>query len=114
MNPLTIDDARALLPAFALDALDGAEQEAMLDALQRFPELHAELDTFVKTVHTLGTTETVAPAPICGSVSCTVWPTTTWTQCRQHPHRLRVLHQPVCGNRRRCIRNGVVSFRSSP
>lgn len=63
MNPLTIDDARALLPAFALDALDGAEQEAMLDALQRFPELHAELDTFVKTVHTLGTTETVAPAP---------------------------------------------------
>ena len=63
MNPLTIDDARALLPAFALDALDGAEQEAMLDALQRFPELHAELATFVKTVHTLGTTETVAPAP---------------------------------------------------
>jgi len=63
VNPLTIDDARALLPAFALDALDGAEQEAMLDALQRFPELHAELDTFVKTVHTLGTTETVAPAP---------------------------------------------------
>ncbi|HEY0931724.1 MAG TPA: anti-sigma factor [Gemmatimonas sp.] len=63
MTPFTIDDARALLPAFALDALDPPERQAMLDALQRFPELHAELDTFVKTVHTLGTSETVMPAP---------------------------------------------------
>ncbi len=63
MSPLTIDEARALLPAFALDALEPLEREAMLDALQRFPDLHAELDTFVKTVHTLGTSETVTPAP---------------------------------------------------
>ncbi|MBL0938031.1 MAG: anti-sigma factor [Gemmatimonadaceae bacterium] len=63
MNSFTIDEARALLPAFALDALDPPERDAMQEALQRFPDLHAELETFVKTVHTLGTTDSATPAP---------------------------------------------------
>lgn len=63
MNSFTIDEARALLPAFALDALDPLDREAMQEALQRFPDLHAELETFVKTVHSLGTADSTTPAP---------------------------------------------------
>jgi hypothetical protein len=49
MTPMTRDEARELLPAFAVGALDPDELLAVEDALHRFPELATELRGYTDT-----------------------------------------------------------------
>ena len=49
MTPMTRDEAQALLPAFAVGALDAHELLAVEDALQRYPELASELREYTDT-----------------------------------------------------------------
>lgn len=54
MSTLSRDEVREMLPAYALDALDADERQALEDGLARYPDLRAELAQLGGVAYGLG------------------------------------------------------------
>lgn len=53
MSTLSRDEVKEMLPAYALDALDADERQAVEDGLTRYPDLRAELANLASVAHGL-------------------------------------------------------------